>query len=186
LGSSGIGVGYLDILLNEFTGGDPIDPGLFERIKATFTNDIHACLKLSEIVDDLQAGSVDALAPEKIIPHLWSEHPELAKELNQLLSEDGKIQGVMESTAHDEQSDLESDDDETLHEPPLYCFCSKGNSGTMIACENFACPRGWFHLHCINLVVTPDQDKKWFCSENCRKIGERFTEMEQERVDHGV
>jgi Fungal Zn(2)-Cys(6) binuclear cluster domain len=155
-GSSGIGVGYLDILLNEFAGGASIDPGLFERIKATFTNDIHACWKLSEVVDKLTAGSVDALAPDKIISHLWSGHPELARELKR------------------------------LHEPLQYCFCNKESSGTMIACDNPACPCEWFHLHCVNLVVTPDQDEKWFCSDNCRKAGGTVTVVEQDGADHGV
>jgi hypothetical protein len=182
LGSSGIGVGYLDIILNEFTGGTPINSGLFERIKATFTNNIHACWELAEMVDNPTAGSVDALAPDKIISQLWSKHPELARELHQLVVGENESQSVIKSVIDYEQSDIdhESDDDATLNQPLHHCFCNKETSGNMIACDNPTCPREWFHLYCVNLVVTPQQGEKWFCGDNCRKADEKVTFEEQD------
>ena len=144
-------MGYLDIILKELTGGVPNDSGLFERIKATFKNDIHACWELGEIVDTLTAGH--PLTPDEIIERLWSRHAEPLREIKKVVAGDLESQVVKESLADsddssdDEQRFHNSDDEANLHEALEYCICNKESSGTMIACDNPMCPREWFHLH---------------------------------------
>ena len=48
-------------------------------------------------------------------------------------------------------------------------LCNEESSGFGILCDNFRCPWGWFHLNCVDLGVTPNQSKKWFCSKVCQK-----------------
>jgi predicted nucleic acid-binding Zn ribbon protein len=178
LDASGLGVGYLDILLNKITGRLRIDPELLERVKFTFINDINACWKLGEIVDNLKTDSVDTPSPNKIISQLWSGHPELAQELKQLFCGNGEIQEDIHFSADEEQNDLRSHENTKRHEPRLLCFCNEERSGTMIASDSTTCTRVWFHLHCVNLVVTPDQNEKWFCSEECKNVRGEVTAVE--------
>lgn len=42
-----------------------------------------------------------------------------------------------------------------------YCFCDGVSYGEMIACDDEACEREWFHLACIGLDTPPDGT--WFC-----------------------
>jgi hypothetical protein len=105
------GVGYLEILLHELIGDVSIDSELFERIQATFINDIDACCTLGEIVDDLTAGR--ALTPGKVISRLWSKHPELTRELELLAPVGSGIQIDTGELSGNEQSDDDQDSDES-------------------------------------------------------------------------
>ncbi len=48
---------------------------------------------------------------------------------------------------------------------PTYCYCQRGESGHMIACDNQSCKIEWFHFECVQLKVPPNGD--WFCPD-CR------------------
>lgn len=63
----------------------------------------------------------------------------------------------------DVDPDAEADEDE-----PRYCVCGGVSYGDMIACDNEACPREWFHLQCVGLSKAPASKVKWFCP-GCRK-----------------
>ncbi|KAJ5334229.1 Zinc finger PHD-finger [Penicillium brevicompactum] len=57
-------------------------------------------------------------------------------------------------------------DDESLHEgddedeegEPRYCYCNEISFGEMVACDNDACPREWFHLSCVGLTKPPGKN----------------------------
>lgn len=59
-------------------------------------------------------------------------------------------------------------DDESLHEgddedeegEPRYCYCNEISFGEMVACDNDACPREWFHLSCVGLTKPPGKNGK--------------------------
>jgi len=48
---------------------------------------------------------------------------------------------------------------------PKYCVCDGVSYGEMVACDNEACPREWFHLDCVGLSRAPTGKAKWFCEE---------------------
>ncbi|KAK8215273.1 hypothetical protein M8818_001894 [Zalaria obscura] len=52
----------------------------------------------------------------------------------------------------DPEAELELEEDE---DEPRYCYCGKGSFGEMIACDNEACVREWFHLGCVGLAEPP-------------------------------
>ncbi|KAJ5273364.1 hypothetical protein N7478_008489 [Penicillium angulare] len=64
-------------------------------------------------------------------------------------------------------------DDESIHEgddedeegEPRYCYCNEISFGEMVACDNDACPREWFHLSCVGLTKPPGKNVKWYCNE---------------------
>ncbi|TFK70441.1 hypothetical protein BDN72DRAFT_838961 [Pluteus cervinus] len=69
--------------------------------------------------------------------------------------------GVPGSTgAATEGGDNEADVDDRT-----YCFCGGVSYGEMIACDDHACEREWFHLAWIGLDAPPAG--QWFC-ETCR------------------
>ncbi|KAF1950895.1 hypothetical protein CC80DRAFT_425711 [Byssothecium circinans] len=70
------------------------------------------------------------------------------------------------SSAAPEQDYQEADSEEDGDEP-LYCYCNRVSFGNMIACDNDACPREWFHLPCVGLDRAPSGRSKWFCSTEC-------------------
>ncbi|KAF2017850.1 hypothetical protein BU24DRAFT_161284 [Aaosphaeria arxii CBS 175.79] len=173
-GSSGIGTGYLDIILNKITHGVPLEPELYERVKATITNDADAWWKLTEFVDNSMNNSNSTQSFSEIVSYLWSDHPEVAQELNMIIDAGDKAEhttGIKRSSTFgdDDETEYGSDDEGALSKHIGYCFCNKETSGDMIACENQACSLGWFHLHCVGLVVTPDQGESWFCSDICKR-----------------
>ena len=47
----------------------------------------------------------------------------------------------------------------------LFCFCRKGEYGSMIACDNPSSRYEWFHFSCVNVTAAPSGD--WFCPD-CR------------------
>ena len=54
---------------------------------------------------------------------------------------------------------------------PVYCYCQKPEGGDMVACDNSACTREWFHLRCLGLKVFPTT-KHWYCPD-CRKLQQK-------------
>ena len=44
-----------------------------------------------------------------------------------------------------------------------YCFCNEMSYGDMIACDNPACRREWFHYPCVGIITPPKG--KWYCSD---------------------
>jgi hypothetical protein len=67
-----------------------------------------------------------------------------------------------EQEYHDAETD-EGDDE------PRYCYCNEVSYGQMVACDNDACPREWFHLPCVQLEKAPVGRTKWFCSDECQE-----------------
>jgi hypothetical protein len=65
-----------------------------------------------------------------------------------------------------EYQDAETDEGE---DEPRYCYCNEVSYGQMVACDNDACPREWFHLQCVNLDKAPVGRTKWFCSDECQE-----------------
>ncbi|KAJ8115427.1 hypothetical protein OPT61_g2924 [Boeremia exigua] len=65
-----------------------------------------------------------------------------------------------------EYQDAETDDGE---DEPRYCYCNEVSYGQMVACDNDACPREWFHLPCVQLEKAPVGRTKWFCSDECQE-----------------
>ncbi|KAI0883517.1 uncharacterized protein GGS22DRAFT_31894 [Annulohypoxylon maeteangense] len=56
---------------------------------------------------------------------------------------------------------MEVEDEE--EDEKKYCTCRRKESGTMIACDNDACPYEWFHWKCVGLKSKPRG--KWLCPE---------------------
>ena len=78
-------------------------------------------------------------------------------------------QEVMEiQPTTDSQQFVNSDDRESSDQDEQWCYCGKGESeGSMIGCDNDACPRQWFHLSCLHLTLDQVPKGKWYCPE-CR------------------
>lgn len=57
----------------------------------------------------------------------------------------------------DEES-LHEGDDEDEEGEPRYCYCDQVSFGEMVACDNDACPREWFHLSCVGLTKPPGKN----------------------------
>ena len=52
-----------------------------------------------------------------------------------------------EVMSHKLQRSVESDS--VSDKENVYCFCEKGSSGHMIACDNRQCQYKWFHFKCV-------------------------------------
>lgn len=61
----------------------------------------------------------------------------------------------------DEES-LHEGDDEDEEGEPRYCYCNEISFGEMVACDNDACPREWFHLSCVGLTKPPGKNGEFF------------------------
>ncbi|KAI2465328.1 hypothetical protein F4781DRAFT_34464 [Annulohypoxylon bovei var. microspora] len=72
--------------------------------------------------------------------------------------DEGEIEATF-MTAMEE--DIESEDEDA--DDKKYCLCRRKESGTMIACDNDACPYEWFHWKCVGLKSKPRG--KWLCPE---------------------
>jgi E3 ubiquitin-protein ligase DOA10 len=57
----------------------------------------------------------------------------------------------------DEESSREGDDEDDEGEP-RYCYCNEVSFGEMVACDNDACAREWFHLSCVGLTKPPGKN----------------------------
>lgn len=53
---------------------------------------------------------------------------------------------------------LQGGDDEDDETEPRYCYCNEVSFGEMVACDNDACPREWFHLSCVGLSKPPGKN----------------------------
>ncbi|KAL1846542.1 hypothetical protein Plec18170_009121 [Paecilomyces lecythidis] len=73
------------------------------------------------------------------------------------------VQQIAAAT-EDEESSREGDDEDDDGEP-RYCYCNEISFGEMVACDNDACPREWFHLSCVGLTKPPGKNVKWYCNE---------------------
>lgn len=60
----------------------------------------------------------------------------------------------------DEES-LHEGDDEDEEGEPRYCYCNEISFGEMVACDNDACPREWFHLSCVGMTKPPGKNGKF-------------------------
>ena len=69
--------------------------------------------------------------------------------------------------AGDEDEDMQMGGDDEGEDNKLYCFCNGPSHGNMIACDNEACEREWFHYECVGLVSEPKG--RWLCDE-CKKL----------------
>ncbi|KAL4932205.1 putative PHD finger domain protein (Ing1) [Aspergillus undulatus] len=65
----------------------------------------------------------------------------------------------------DPEESLHEGDDEDEEGEPRYCYCNEISFGEMVACDNDACPREWFHLSCVGLTKPPGRNVKWYCNE---------------------
>ncbi|KAL4881952.1 hypothetical protein BJY04DRAFT_187732 [Aspergillus karnatakaensis] len=65
----------------------------------------------------------------------------------------------------DAEESLHEGDDEDEEGEPRYCYCNEISFGEMVACDNDACPREWFHLSCVGLTKPPGRNVKWYCNE---------------------
>jgi hypothetical protein len=58
----------------------------------------------------------------------------------------------------DAEESLHEGDDEDEEGEPRYCYCNEISFGEMVACDNDACPREWFHLSCVGLTKPPGRN----------------------------
>ncbi|PWY93399.1 hypothetical protein BO94DRAFT_532334 [Aspergillus sclerotioniger CBS 115572] len=72
---------------------------------------------------------------------------------------------VQPRAVSEEEESLHEGDDEDEDGEPRYCYCNEISFGEMVACDNDACPREWFHLSCVGLTKPPGKNVKWYCNE---------------------
>ncbi|PYH96473.1 hypothetical protein BO71DRAFT_397085 [Aspergillus ellipticus CBS 707.79] len=77
----------------------------------------------------------------------------------------GSVPVVAPRAASEEEESLHEGDDEDEDGEPRYCYCNEISFGEMVACDNDACPREWFHLSCVGLTKPPGKNVKWYCNE---------------------
>ena len=63
-----------------------------------------------------------------------------------------------------EEESIHGGDDEDDELEPRYCYCNEVSFGEMVACDNDACPREWFHLSCVGLSKPPGKNGKFSVS----------------------
>lgn len=71
----------------------------------------------------------------------------------------------------EEEESMHEGDDEDEEGEPRYCYCNEVSFGEMVACDNDACPREWFHLSCVGLTKPPGKNGE--CP--CKMIWLRFS-----------
>ena len=67
---------------------------------------------------------------------------------------------VQARAVSEEEESLHEGDDEDEDGEPRYCYCNEISFGEMVACDNDACPREWFHLSCVGLTKPPGKNGK--------------------------
>ncbi|EAW10601.1 putative PHD finger domain protein (Ing1) [Aspergillus clavatus NRRL 1] len=77
----------------------------------------------------------------------------------------GSVAVVQARAVSEEEESLHEGDDEDEDGEPRYCYCNEISFGEMVACDNDACPREWFHLSCVGLTKPPGKNVKWYCNE---------------------
>lgn len=60
----------------------------------------------------------------------------------------------------EEEESMHEGDDEDEEGEPRYCYCNEVSFGEMVACDNDACPREWFHLSCVGMTKPPGKNGK--------------------------
>jgi inhibitor of growth protein 3 len=64
----------------------------------------------------------------------------------------------------------EGEEEEDQDDDKRYCYCNERSYGEMVACENEHCQYEWFHVQCLGLKKSPD-DEVWWCP-TCRELDE--------------
>ncbi|KAE8355856.1 hypothetical protein BDV28DRAFT_128263 [Aspergillus coremiiformis] len=77
----------------------------------------------------------------------------------------GSVPVVPPRAVSEEEESYHEGDDEDEEGEPRYCYCNEISFGEMVACDNDACPREWFHLSCVGLTKPPGKNVKWYCNE---------------------
>lgn len=71
----------------------------------------------------------------------------------------GNATTTTSSTASNEVNgsggDVADDDENGDADEPTYCYCNNISYGEMVACDNDACAKEWFHLECAGLDKAP-------------------------------
>lgn len=78
----------------------------------------------------------------------------------------------------EEEESLHEGDDEDEEGEPRYCYCNEISFGEMVACDNDACPREWFHLSCVGLTKPPGKNGK-SCFETIKAQRKFLTDYSQ-------
>jgi hypothetical protein len=60
-----------------------------------------------------------------------------------------------------EDESVHGGDDEDDETEPRYCYCNEVSFGEMVACDNDACPREWFHLSCVGMSKPPGKNGEY-------------------------
>ncbi|OBT39440.1 hypothetical protein VE00_09832 [Pseudogymnoascus sp. WSF 3629] len=78
-------------------------------------------------------------------------------------------QPAEEDAANSVMGDAEDDEEvEVDANEPRYCYCNGVSYGEMVACDNDACAKEWFHMECAGLKVAPKNAAKWYC-DDCKE-----------------
>lgn len=73
----------------------------------------------------------------------------------------GSVSIAQQRAVSEEEDSLHEGDDEDEDGEPRYCYCNEISFGEMVACDNDACPREWFHLSCVGLTKPPGKNGKF-------------------------
>lgn len=76
----------------------------------------------------------------------------------------GSVAVSQQRAVSEEEDSLHEGDDEDEDGEPRYCYCNEISFGEMVACDNDACPREWFHLSCVGLTKPPGKNGKFHWS----------------------
>ena len=72
----------------------------------------------------------------------------------------GSVPVVPARAPSEEEESIHEGDDEDEEGEPRYCYCNEVSFGEMVACDNDACPREWFHLSCVGMTKPPGKNGK--------------------------
>lgn len=72
----------------------------------------------------------------------------------------------------------EGEEEDDQDDNRRYCYCNERSYGEMVACENEQCKYEWFHLQCLGLKKSPDDDETWWCP-TCRELDEVKKEIRE-------
>lgn len=90
----------------------------------------------------------------------------------------GSTPVVQPRAPSEEEESLHEGDDEDEEGEPRYCYCNEISFGEMVACDNDACPREWFHLSCVGLTKPPGKNGK-SCFETIKAQRKFLTDYSQ-------
>ena len=127
-------------------GGSYTEGWVDEEIAETEEGDDMGVQKIVNALEDPEAGTFD---------------PEEDDELK------GKVVKGKDAKRRKTEGEQEDEEDEVEEAEEVYCYCGRGSSGAMVACDNDSCDRQWFHLECTGLEKLPVEDDAWYCKD-CR------------------